>query len=101
MAKYENGGWMGLFTDGEPLNFIKGHVSHQEAQEIALKALREQHNDPNLIVEVNHINHLNGRFGIGYDECGERISWLYLHRPLDERGSFPVTEVQYTVDIWS
>lgn len=98
--KFNHGEWMGLYTD-DNLNFVKGHVTKEECHLIALKALRADHGDPELEVIVDSVTHHNGRFGIGWDECGERISWLYLNRPSGERGSFPVTEVQYSFNIYS
>lgn len=95
--KYEHGEWMGLYVDDD-INFIKGHIDNDEAYKIALEALRNEQCDPELNIEVNSLIHHNARFGFGYDECGERVSWLYLHRPNGERGSFPVTEVRYALN---
>ncbi|MBE0471187.1 MAG: hypothetical protein IBX55_16965 [Methyloprofundus sp.] len=98
--KYEHGEWMGLYTDGDPVNFIKGHIAEHECFRVALEALKEVAG-ADIEIKIDSIIYRNARFGLGYDECGERCSWLYVNRPDGERGSFPITEVHYSiVNIW-
>lgn len=86
-SKYPTGEMLPIYTDGE-FAFIKGHVNKEEAQSVLDKEFLSEYLLENI--EQNY-----ARWGIGTDECGEKIRWLYTNRDKNERGCFAVTTAQY------
>lgn len=86
-SKYPHGQLMPINTDGQ-FAYIKGHVETEKAQsEIDIEFFKDY--------AVESIEHDYARWGFGYDDYGERSSWLYSGRDKSERGAFAVTTVNY------
>ena len=82
--------------------WFRGCISEDEARKLVAQYEESRLDDGRGAVNFLSLNAVcyYARFGFGINEQGNSVRHLYTHRPKGERGSFLVTQVEYSIDIW-